>query len=365
MNPAEKILIVDDDEPTRYALSRIISSAGYQVTVASSGKEALEKAASLQPDLVLLDVQLPDMSGFEVVKLIRADPLLRHLFIVHLTALSTREDDFVEGLEQGADGYLVHPLTNRELIARIRAYLRHNQTLKQLRESEGRYRTFFESNPLPVWIADAKERKILLANPAAFRLYGYSQEELTHLNEADLIISSRREGDEESAVHQDKNGARLQVTVVRHPLTWGGNAAEAMIITDVTELQAQESSYQGEIRSLEQFSEVEQKFGAQEWEQLLQQYWEVLQLKLEQETYKVEHNISERLRVISEELAAGLAGPRDVVRLHHGTITARVGHLGESAKAKPYVRVGRFLLIELMGQLLAIYRRRSAVSGRA
>src|SRR5581483_5899489 len=107
--PPLTILNVNDDEPTRYALSRILRQAGFAVREAANGSEALTQARQ-HPDLILLDVQLPDITGFEVCRRLKADPMLADIPVIHLSAHFTHSDDKAQGLETGADAYLVHPV---------------------------------------------------------------------------------------------------------------------------------------------------------------------------------------------------------------------------------------------------------------
>ncbi len=116
----EKILIIDDEEITRDLLATLLDKRGFESIRAASAEEGLRKAYRHQPDLVLLDIMMPDMDGWEVCKRLRA---MSDMPIIFLTA---RDDsrDVVKGLEMGADDYVTKPFDNDELVARIRAHLR-------------------------------------------------------------------------------------------------------------------------------------------------------------------------------------------------------------------------------------------------
>lgn len=116
----QKILVVDDEKPILDIISFNLDKEGFAVIEASDGEEALKKALSLSPDLVLLDVMLPKMSGFDVLKKIREKSMVP---VLMLTA-KEEEVDKVLGLELGADDYITKPFKMRELIARIKANLR-------------------------------------------------------------------------------------------------------------------------------------------------------------------------------------------------------------------------------------------------
>jgi two-component system phosphate regulon response regulator PhoB len=122
-----RILVVDD-EPDLLELVRFnLTQAGFQVETAASGREALERLKSSVPDLVVLDLMLPDVSGNDICRQIRNDPALSELPIVMLTAKS-EEVDRVVGFELGADDYVPKPFSPRELTLRVRAVLRRRAT---------------------------------------------------------------------------------------------------------------------------------------------------------------------------------------------------------------------------------------------
>jgi signal transduction histidine kinase len=130
------ILNVDDVESVRYAKTRTLQTAGFKVEEAATGQEALDKVRVLRPELVLLDVRLPDISGIEVCRQIRRDNPMT--LILHISASYTSADDRVLGLESGADSYLVQPIEPAELIAAVRALLRirtAEEKLRRLNES--------------------------------------------------------------------------------------------------------------------------------------------------------------------------------------------------------------------------------------
>ena len=119
----KKILVVEDENAIRDMISFNLSRAGYDVRPAADGRQAREAIADGHPDLVLMDWMLPDVSGLELTRQLKRDPLTREIPIIMLTARA-EEDDRVAGLEGGADDYIVKPFSPRELIARVRAALR-------------------------------------------------------------------------------------------------------------------------------------------------------------------------------------------------------------------------------------------------
>jgi DNA-binding response OmpR family regulator len=117
------ILAVDDEAQVLRSIGRILVDAGHEVTLAPGGQQALEAIKQRRPDLVVLDIVMPEMDGVEVCRRIRADPFLAKLPIIFLTAKG-RPNDIAHGLDAGGDDYLTKPFEILELPARIRALLR-------------------------------------------------------------------------------------------------------------------------------------------------------------------------------------------------------------------------------------------------
>jgi class 3 adenylate cyclase len=128
-----KILVVDDDAGNREVLEELLRLRGYPVVTAASGPEALEVARRGAPDLVLLDVTMPGMSGYEVCEALRAEPATRLLPIVIVTALEGQEEK-IRAIEAGADDFLNKPISPTELIARVKSLLRIKELHDQLAE---------------------------------------------------------------------------------------------------------------------------------------------------------------------------------------------------------------------------------------
>lgn len=133
--PSEIILNVDDNEPGRYATTRILNRAGYQVLEAGTGKEALRLAKSASPQLVVLDVNLPDMSGIDVCRQLKSDPATSSIMVLQVSATNIAVLDRVNSLSAGADSFLVEPMEPEELEAVARALLRLHRVEAELRRT--------------------------------------------------------------------------------------------------------------------------------------------------------------------------------------------------------------------------------------
>ncbi len=134
MSTAARILVVDDTARNVKLLADLLAVKGYEVLTAASGAEALERVESAHPDLVLLDVVMPGMTGYEVCRRIREGPAGRILPVVMVTALDPAEER-IKGIEAGADDFMTKPINQPELLARVRSLLRIKSLYAQLEES--------------------------------------------------------------------------------------------------------------------------------------------------------------------------------------------------------------------------------------
>ena len=162
MNPTTTILIVDDEPGMHQVMEALLSPEGYLLAFASNGAEALALAARLTPDLILLDVVMPDMNGFEVCRRLRADPQLAEVPIVMVTANDDR-DSRLQGIEAGVDDYLTKPFDRLEMRARVRSIARLN-----------RYRRLLAERTRFAWVAEQSDDGYLTVNESGTVLYANS-----------------------------------------------------------------------------------------------------------------------------------------------------------------------------------------------
>lgn len=127
-----RILVVDDMLPNVKLLEAKLTKEYYEVITAHNGREALEKARAESPDIILLDVMMPEMDGFETCRQLRADPTIAHIPVVMVTALSEKKDR-VHGLEAGADDFLTKPINDVALMARVKSLIRLKVMIDELR----------------------------------------------------------------------------------------------------------------------------------------------------------------------------------------------------------------------------------------
>jgi DNA-binding response OmpR family regulator len=137
MNTRKKILIIDDEIINLEFFDVMLSKLGFAVEKAEDGLEGFEKVKKFFPDLILLDNIMPQMSGWELTKTLKADPKYREIPIIMLSALDDVKDK-VEGFEMGVDDYITKPFNFSEVLARIRAVLRSRELLAQIAARESR-----------------------------------------------------------------------------------------------------------------------------------------------------------------------------------------------------------------------------------
>ncbi len=133
LNVKPRILVVDDEPEAVELVEFNLKQAGYAVATAADGAEALKKVRAQPPDLIVLDVMLPEMDGFEICKMLRLEPATARVPVIMLTAKAA-EIDRVLGLELGADDYLTKPFSPRELLLRIKKILARGQTGEKPRD---------------------------------------------------------------------------------------------------------------------------------------------------------------------------------------------------------------------------------------
>jgi PAS domain S-box-containing protein len=237
-----RILIVAPNETSRSAFSRALRSDGFDVIEAATGEDALNLSERDMPDLVLLDVDLPDIHGYDVTRRLKSGDRTRTIAILQLSASAIRSEDRIDGLSAGADAYLVEPVEPGELIANIRALLRLRNAETRLRRTAGMLSTVIDSSPLPIAVFQP-DGSVVRWNRAAERLFGLHAEDvegrtLDAQNLPDWLANVHHVGDwlqSGSAVEHAylrSDGASIDVAMFAAPLE--GADGYVAIFEDVT-----------------------------------------------------------------------------------------------------------------------------------
>jgi PAS domain S-box-containing protein len=185
-----KILIVDDEPSARMVLESLLITDGYTLEFATNGLEALEKAATFTPDLMLLDVMMPRLDGFQVCRRLRATPLLADIPVIMITALDDR-DSRLSGIEAGADDFIAKPIDRVEMRARVKMITRFNR-YRRLMNERLKFERLIELSPNGILIVNATGT-VLLVNPAMCHLVGANAEELLGMQMSGFLPPEQQE----------------------------------------------------------------------------------------------------------------------------------------------------------------------------
>ena len=247
-DPAAKILIVDDEATNVAVLRGVLESVGYRLIIATNGREALDAVRREVPDLILLDVIMPELDGFEVCRRIKTSPQWCDIPIIIITALDEPKD-YTRAIECGADDFMIKPFTFTVLRARVRGYLRARQATLALRQSEERYRQLVELSPDAVLVACAD--KIVFINEAGWQLLGATTpEQLLGMSLQDItqpeywdVATERLQQVQEHHIAvpllEEKyvrlDGTTVDVEVAAIPIRFQGDPASLVVVRDITE----------------------------------------------------------------------------------------------------------------------------------
>lgn len=225
------ILIVDDEYSGRETLESVLEGEGYALIMAENGPQAIAKAKALQPDVILLDVMMPGMTGFEVCERIRSDPEVAEIPIIILTALDDR-DSLLTGLKAGADDFLTKPFDRFELRARLISITRLNRYQKLLQEREKlqkahkRLSDAYEAT-IDGWShamdlrdkeTEGHSRRVTELSLKLARAMGMSDEELVQMRHGALLHDMGKIGIPDSILHKTESLTDEEWIIMRrHP----------------------------------------------------------------------------------------------------------------------------------------------------
>jgi putative two-component system response regulator len=230
-NMDSMILIVDDEEAGRETLQSILEGEGYQLQIAENGPQAIEKAKKLLPDVILLDVMMPGMTGFEVCQHIRNDPEIAEIPIVMLTALDD-QDSLLTALKAGADDFISKPFDRYELRARLLGITRLNRYKKIIQERtklqeanarllaayEATIETLSQAMDLRDRETEGHSRRVAELTIKLAQASGMSEEETVHLRRGALLHDIGKLGIPDSILHKpDRLTNEEWVIMRRHP----------------------------------------------------------------------------------------------------------------------------------------------------
>ena len=260
--PASRILIVDDEERNRKLLQVLLGADGYRTEHAASAEEALIAIAQSMPDLILLDVMMPGMNGYELATILKADPITSNIPIIMLTAHVDRSARLL-GLKAGAEEFLTKPFEATELSLRVRNLLRlkalgdflknHAAILEeQVHERTAdlhRFRVAMDATADAITLVSRATMRFVEVNATACRMLGYGREELFGMGPAQLFASETHQLEQEydaiiagdtanelkETLLRRRDGSHLLVEVHRHVQRSGADWIIVAVLRDITE----------------------------------------------------------------------------------------------------------------------------------
>lgn len=277
-NEKPTILVVDDNEIARYSRMRILKKAGFNVIESASGGDAIQKANSLMPNLILLDVNLPDINGFEVCKILRENKKTFSIPIINISAVRNKLPDKIAGLYSGADIYLVEPVDSEELIATINSLLRFYKINKKLEETEQLVSNIMQNTRDVVCRIMLKpELRFVYVNSASAKILGYTPDEF--YNDPTLLSKIVYPEDKPIFEKAFKEGVKSDEPVILRLMHKNGNLLwTETLVSPIVDIDGQTIGYDSITRDIT----VEKK-NQQEHERLIMELekalFEVKQLR--------------------------------------------------------------------------------------
>lgn len=269
-----EILIVDDNPINLQVLSGILEQENYKVRAALSGEAALRAVDASVPDLILLDIKMPEMSGFETCRRLKAVEKTRNVPVIFISAMQDVEDKLAAFKAGGVD-YVIKPFQAEEVLVRVKTHLelywikrdlehRVAERTRALEQSEARYRVLFEDSPLAVIVYDADAWTILEINAASSRMLGYSREQWVGGSLGRVIERPQRESmralsrnltehSEESVLTghlqlRHQQGHRVETEGIVQSIAYPGCRAHILMLQDISERRKVEEQLRIEAR---------------------------------------------------------------------------------------------------------------------
>jgi signal transduction histidine kinase len=235
-----RVLIIDDQEPTRYVFRRILTNAGFQVYEADSGTEGLTKAQQL-PDVIVADVNLPDMLGYDLVRRIKASPSTSNIPVLQISASFISDESKVQALEGGADSYLIQPVEPTVLVAQIHALIRMRKAEALSHLSAWQWQTTFDALSDGLALTD-QNGTVIRANRAFLQLLNLQDSDIHDKLLADIFESkfgmsfveflSRKSSDQPTELCWNNHWFRARFDRIHaDPMQEGGSI---FLLTDIT-----------------------------------------------------------------------------------------------------------------------------------
>jgi len=384
------VLITDRDGDQLQNAAKVLQGAGFEVSCAVTAAAALETAEKVVPDVVLLDMLLPDIPGVEVCRRMKTNRQLGGVKIIHVWEQLAAVPGFGAGSICEADSFLTRPIAPEVLAGSVRAMARLKGVEEQLRRSDQLWRTVFSTTRESVLLIDG-ELKIVEANSKAANLFQRPVEELENQPLLELCTYGSREGLSSSLLESTseqpvilraelvRNGApAFPAEIFSRRIEIDSSSYFEVIVKNLEEEDANaEPASQEMTRELDLLAAYVQEEGnpitaamyaggpisqllPSYFEELTTQYDHILDLALQEKRYRIHHDLPEQLRQLAGRLGKLRAAPRDVIELHTVVLKRKMAE-GNPRKKQACNVEGRFMLVELLGRLATYYRDRAIV----
>lgn len=319
------VLNVNDDAATRYLMTKILRGGGYTVLEAADGTSALRMVAQHRPDLVLLDIKLPDISGLEVCRRIKADASSATTLVIQTSATYASSDRRIEGLDSGADIYLAQPIDALELLATIRAVVRTRRAEEAERKAARRLHRTFDAIQDALLVVDV-DGKIEECNGAAGRLIGRPSSELegescalalrgmVSQEQLDSLLRRARQGRHEMEAHAGERWLRLSAYPVQRED--GSSEGTVLLIADISEEKRIATELTARLEELAEAARRKDEFLGM----------------LAHELRNPLHAISAASNVLDHANTPGMTRPRDVIHRQVAVLARMVDDLLEVSR---------------------------------
>ncbi len=272
-NSKHSIILIVDDEPHHLKLlCRFLEDSGFRIVVAQSGTTALEVLENVRPDIILLDVIMPGMDGFETCSRLKEHDVTRDIPVIFMTALSNSVDK-VKGFEVGGVDYITKPIEYLETLARLKAHLNNRKFQKEIQEEHVRFQALSEATFEGILIHD--EGRILDVNQTLLTMFGYQHQEevlgkpaleLFTTDSHDLIAKHMHSGHKHPYEVQGvkKDGLSFPIAIQSKIMPYQGHEARVAAIRDLTwrkHIEQEQAQLQKENRTLRKTIRERYKFG--------------------------------------------------------------------------------------------------------
>lgn len=390
LNRKPKLLIVDDNPEILQVTYEMLDQTVFHLMKAHSGKECLNLVRLEKPDIILMDVVMPDLNGIEVCREIKNDPVIAETGIILMTGKMTGTEDIVSGLEEGADDYISRPFSKRELIARVNSCLRLYRLNSSNRQLEIKYKQLIDLSRDGIITLDL-EGNITTHNAYALNLFRTDSLQLTGSSIRSYIHPDSAEIWEKFHKLLKSNitppfitislrieEKTIKAEVISSPLFDGVRVTGALCIIRDT-LPARDKINAGSFRGIQNSEKREEEFldmlsampskqtaeiygnrlikdeYPEIFQRMVSQYSDIIRVMVDNRIYKVQDSPKNKLTGLSGELGFLKATPRDVIIIHKEAIKVMTDST-PSKKTNLIKEEGRIALIELMGYLVSYYR---------